>query len=245
MRLINYAVGLLLLDHLYKVDSYRLLTHNVAQIFLSPLDPPGFSYEAGQYLQVVHPDQRVSPFSIANTPQASGQLELHLLFMPGNPRAMEVMRQVQENKQLCLRGPFGNCRASRLEVERPVIFLARGTGFAPIKAVIERLLTKPSYPPMHLYWSVAGWNDLYFREQVEQWVKTLENFKFTAVLSREYLPQAKFGKVAPVVLEDHPDLSHYQVYASGPEALVYSALYDFQQHGLAKQSFYSDVFDFR
>jgi CDP-4-dehydro-6-deoxyglucose reductase len=235
-------------DHVYKVASYHLLTPTVAQIFLYPETIPGLCYAAGQYIKVVHPDQSASPFSLASAPAASSMLELHLLFLKENYRAMEVLRQVKENKQLILRGPYGSCIAQQLDCQRPLIFLARGTGFAPIKAVIEALVQQPAYPPMHFYWSVPHWRDVYLHEQLEHWAKTLPDFHFTIVLSREFLPPdktLKFGKIPAAVLQDHPDLSFYQVYASGPENMIYSALYDFQQHGLARASFHSDVFDYK
>lgn len=246
VKRIIYAVEAPLRDYIYSVEACRLLTPHVAQIFLRHPSPEPLQYEAGQYIKIVNPDQSTSPFSIANAPKDFSTIELHLLFLKDNRRAMDVFRRVKEDQQLVIRGPFGRCGVTCLAAQKPIIFLARGTGFAPIKAVIEALIQQPDYPPMHLYWSSPGWRDLYLRELIQAWMKTIRAFQFTAVLTREFLPstQAKFGALPPIVLQDYPDLSHHQVYASGPEAMIYGALDDFQQHGLVKELFYSDVFDY-
>lgn len=235
-----------LLDYIYKVEAYHLLTAHVAQIFFRCAELKPLQYKAGQYIKIVNADQSTSPFSIANAPDDFTTVELHLLFLKKNFRAMNILRRVKEEKQLVFRGPFGHCSIDCLSTQRPIIFLARGTGFAPIKAIIEALLLRSNCPPIHLYWSAPSWRDLYLRERIAYWVKTVQFFQFTAVLTREFLPteQAKFGALPTIVLQDYPDLSSHQVYASGPEEMIYAALYDFQQHGLAKEWFYSDVFEY-
>jgi CDP-4-dehydro-6-deoxyglucose reductase len=248
MKLINYEARPKLLDHVYEVKSYKLLTPHVVQIFLEPAAAP-LLYEAGQYIKVVHPDKTTSPFSIANAPEVSSTLELHLLVLKKNGKAMEIFQQVKEKKPLILRGPFGAGTPHHLDAEKPLIFIARGTGFSPIKAVIEALSQKPTYPAIHFFWSAPGWRDLYLRDLIKDWVKTLRDFQFTAVLTREFLPHeplevVKYGSVPDLVLQAYPDLASHQVYVSGPETLVYEALEAFQQKGLSRENFYSDVFDY-
>ncbi|HVY53436.1 MAG TPA: hypothetical protein VHA13_02840 [Gammaproteobacteria bacterium] len=233
-------------DFVCRLECCHQLTPQVAQIFLSN-KAACLNYQAGQYIKVVHPDLSTSPLSIANAPKKeSSCLEFHLYHPNENQRAISILNLLKENKQLILRGPFGSCTVNALAPNKPIIFLARGTGFAPIKAVIEELIQKPDYPAIHLYWSVAGWRDLYMHNLVEQWVRTLKDFHFTAVLSREVptTVTVKSGKMPEVVLQDYPDLSVYQVYASGPEAMVYAALEGMQEHGLDRKYFYSDLFDY-
>ena len=117
-----------------------------------------------------------------------------------------------------------------------------------MKAVVEELIRRPEYPRIHLYWSVPGWRDLYLRELINDWVKELRHFHFTAVLTREVMPVeagVKYGSVPELVLQDYPDLSGHQVYVSGPEKMVYASLEAFQPKGLPRESFYSDVFDYQ
>lgn len=247
MKRTNYVAHLNPSDKIYVVTEYKLLTHNVAQIFLASQSSQPLKHEAGQYIKVVHPDQTTSPFSIANAPQASSQLELHLLFLKENTKAMNILNQVKEQKTLTLRGPYGQCTPSHMAKKRPIIFIGRSTGFSPIKAVIEALIQQDDCPPIHFYWSAPGWRDLYLRDLINRWVQSLPAFHFTAVLTRELSSLeegVKFGPVAELVLQDYPDLSAHQVYVSGPETMVYPALAAFEQRGLPREYFYSDVFDF-
>lgn len=230
-------------DKIVQVEQCCSLTASIAQIFLCCVGSQPLVYEAGQYIKIVHAGLSTYPFSIASAPHVP--FELHLHHPKENIIAREILQQITEQKQLTIRGPYGSCTASRIALSRPVIFLARGTGFAPIKAVIEALIDRPDCPPIHLYWSAAGWQELYMRELVEVWVKTHSNFNYTAVLTREYIESVRFGSAAQIILQDYPDLSGYQVYASGPQAMIYPALYAFQQHGLAREWFYSDVLDYK
>ena len=177
-----------MLDKLYKIKQYRHLTPHVVQIFIQDEFLSPFIYQPGQYIKIFHPDQTLSPFSIANAPLMDGTLELHLFHSKENTKAKEMMSLVREKKELIIRGPYGKCTANHLVLDRPILFLARGTGFAPIKAIVEALSKHERYPAMHLYWAVGGWRELYLYDLVERWVQTLNNFRFTAVLTREYLP---------------------------------------------------------
>jgi CDP-4-dehydro-6-deoxyglucose reductase len=247
MKPINYGARPKLADSIYQVLDYKLLTPNVAQVFLAPKSSP-IQYQAGQYIKIVQPDQSTSPFSIANAPQADGVLEFHLLFLKENRKAWDIFQQIKEKKDLTLRGPYGQCSADHLSQNKPLIFIARSTGFSPVKAVVEELIRRPSYPSIHLYWSVPGWRDLYLRELINVWVKELRHFHFTAVLTREVMPVdagVKYGSAPELVFQDYPDFSSHQIYVSGPEKMVYSALETFQKKGLPRESFYSDVFDYQ
>ncbi len=235
-------------DYLYEVQEYKLLTPKVAQIFLSSQGKDPLHYEAGQYIKLVHPDKSTSPFSIANAPSATSLLEWQLLFLKENPKACAIFRQVKEKKPFKLRGPYGRCTVSCLQPAKPIIFIARGTGFSPIKAVIEALSQQAACPAIHFYWSVPGWRDLYLRELIQTWVSQLREFHFTAVLTREESPLlegVKYGSISDLVLQDHPDLSSCQVYMSAPERMVYSTLTAFEARGLPRECFYSDVFDYQ
>jgi CDP-4-dehydro-6-deoxyglucose reductase, E3 len=232
-------------EKVYLIKELSTLTPNVVKIVLSPESEP-MSYQAGQYIKVLLPDYSVAPLSVANAPHVNtNSLEFHLLFTSENFKAINILQQAKQQKKLIINGPYGDCTVDRLS-SKPIIFLARGTGFAPIKSVIEALLQQEQYPAMHLYWSVPGWRDIYMHDLVENWVKNLKDFRFTAVLTREtpQHPGIKFGKIPEVVLQDYPDLSSFQAYASGPEAMVYAALNGFKLHGLRQEDFYSDVFNY-
>jgi CDP-4-dehydro-6-deoxyglucose reductase len=234
-------------DQIYQVVEHQLLTPNVARFFLAASDT-SIHYQAGQYIKLVHSDGSTSPFSIANAPQEDGLLEFHLLFLKENRRASDIFQQVKERKTFKLRGPYGSCTLEHMSATKPTIFIARSTGFSPVKAVIEEQIRRGTCPPIHLYWSTPGWRDLYLRDLLHSWAEKLPAFQFTAVLTREVVPPehgAKYGSVPDLVLQDYPDLSAHQVYLSGPEKMAYAALETFQKKGLPNKCFYSDVFDYQ
>lgn len=221
----------------YSVSSISSVAPTVSQIMLRPKRSPALSYQAGQYIEVMHLDGALSPLSIACAPNPSKGLEFHLFHAEENYKANELLRLAQEEKKWTLKGPKGLCTANRLHPKKPIIFLARGTGFAPIKAVIEALISRHAILPMHFYWSVKTQQDLYLLSLLEKWEQVLPGFTFIPVLTQEtgshVLPQ--------VILRDHPDLSAYQVYASGPQPLITTAFSDFVEKGLHSEAFYSDL----
>lgn len=221
----------------YLVSSISSVAPAVSQIILRPKQSPALSYQAGQYIEVMHGEGALSPLSIACAPNSSETLEFHLFHTEQNLKANELLRLAQEEKEWTLKGPQGYCTVDRLQSKKPIIFLARGTGFAPIKAVMEALLPRHDMLPIHFYWSVKTQEDLYLLELLEKWEQTLPGFTFVPVRTQEtgshVLPQ--------VILRAHPDLTNYQVYASGPQPLITTAFSDFVEKGLHKDAFYSDL----
>lgn len=215
---------------LYNVQQVTTLAPDISQIILSSQTP--LIYDAGQYIEV-HQDTQSIPLSIANAPQQNQQLEFQLMHTPKNTAALQLLNQ----KTWQIHGPFGNCTFSKLKKNLPIIFLARGTGFAPIKAIIERFITARLFPPFYFYWSVPTDAQLYLQSRLQHWQQILPTFVYKPIFT------AQTGSHIPptFILAEHPDLSHFQVYVSGPKPLVQTALADFTQRGLARENFYSDV----
>ncbi len=229
----------------YEVMSRELIANDITRIFLRPLQHAGVFYQAGQYLKVLHSTGAVSPLSIANAPEENFSLELHLSHPIDNALAQDILRFTQEEKKWIVRLPYGNCTLSELYDEQPIIFLARGTGFASIKAIIEGMKRFKVYPRMHLYWSVTSPSELYMDELVMTWTRELKQFSYTPVLSQPH-PQwtGQTGLLQEAVLSDYPDLENYRVYISAPEPIVHDVLHVFQQAGMQRKFYYSDVFDY-
>jgi CDP-4-dehydro-6-deoxyglucose reductase, E3 len=212
------------------------LTRHISRLVLQPASLRSLSYQAGQYITVIHKDNSESPMSIASAPAESGIIELHVSHPPKNNRAHDILRMVDQDGQLELRGPFGGCTIERVRVDLPLIFFVRGTGFAPVKAILEAMTGIQRDQPMHLYWAAAQ-EDFYLLENIKHWGKAFSDFRFTQLPSRS----AEQHKLQHAVMSDYPDLSGYQVYASGPVEMVRLALPAFLQHGLQREHFYSDV----
>jgi CDP-4-dehydro-6-deoxyglucose reductase len=228
----------LLNQFIYSVSEVVSLARHVSRLKLKPSSLSNtITYQAGQYIKVIHHNDDDSPLSIAAKPNAFQQIELHLSHAPKNQQAQDILAMVKADSVLSLTGPYGVCTRARLSLDRPLIFFVRGTGFAPVKALLEELSEMPQCPPLHLYWGVASQDDFYLPELIKAWEKQFADFRFTPMVSRS----ADQHQLHHAVLQDYPDLSHMEVYASGGEEMVFSALEVFQQHGLEKGLFYSDM----
>jgi CDP-4-dehydro-6-deoxyglucose reductase len=228
----------LLNQFVYSVQDVVLIARHVSRLSLSVSpDASAILYQAGQYIKVIHQNNEESPLSIASAPVNPRSIELHLSHAPKNQQAHDILAMADAKHALILSGAYGACTVSRLLLDRPILFFVRGTGFAPVKAVLEEMTALTNCPPIHLYWGVASPDDFYLPELISGWEKYFANFRFTPMVSRS----ADQHQLHHAVLKDYPDLSLLQVYASGGEEMVFSAFEIFQQHGLPKARFYSDM----
>lgn len=224
--------------HPYRVYESHRLTPRVTQFILQPESHALLAHQAGQYIKVIHKDGYESPLSIACSPDATRRIELHVSHPEKNPRAQEILRMANDENALLLSGPFGKCTYSRLNPDLPILFYARGTGFAPIKAILEESLPLQKVKS-HFFWGVADVNDLYLQEMIKQWIQTYPHFRYTSVVCRT----VDQHRLCDAVLQQYPDLSQFQVYASGPKEMVLSASHDLGHHGLKQERLFSDVLD--
>jgi CDP-4-dehydro-6-deoxyglucose reductase len=214
-------------------------------------------YRAGQFIEFILKDGARRSYSIATSPHADEQIQLHIRHMPGGAftDALFGAKQpaVKERDILRMEGPLGTFFL-REDNRRPIVLLASGTGFAPIKAIAEYIFHKrwnvdePDRPalPVVLYWGCRTRRDLYMDALPAQWAREQPNFTYVPVLSDatpEDAWQGRTGFVHRAVMEDLPDLSQHQVYACGAPIMVDSARKDFiAKCGLPEEQFFADAF---
>jgi CDP-4-dehydro-6-deoxyglucose reductase, E3 len=206
-------------------------------------------YLAGQFVELIMRDGTRRSYSMACAPHLADQVELHVRHMPGGrfTDALFGVAQpsVKERDILRFEGPLGTFFL-REDSVKPIVLLASGTGFAPIKAVVEHAIFKSITRPMTLYWGGRRPHDLYMAELCQRWAAEMPHFRFVPVVS-DALPEdgwtGRTGFVHRAVMEDFPDLSAFQVYACGSPVVVDSARRDFVAHcGLAADEYYADSF---
>lgn len=202
-------------------------------------------YRAGQYIEFLLKDGKRRSYSMANAPHLDAQISLHIRHMPGGLFTDQVFSTLKERDILRFEGPHGSFFL-REDSDKPIILLASGTGFAPIKALMEHLIFIESQRPVTLYWGGRRPTDLYMHTLCEAWTQTLPHFKYVPVISNAEAAdawQGRTGFVHQAVMADHADLSSYQVYACGAPIVVESAQRDFvQQCHLPADEFYADSF---
>jgi len=204
-----------------------------------------FVYHAGQYIEFLLQGGVRRSYSMANAPHLIGQgLELHIRHMPGGTFTDHVFGAMKERDILRVEGPFGSFYL-REDSAKPIVLLASGTGFAPIKAIIEQMQLKGSTRAATLYWGGRRPADLYMDDWVKAKLAEMPNLRYVPVVSNALIEdnwQGRTGFVHRAVLQDLPDLSGHQVYACGAPVVVDSARTDYVIAGLPEDEFYADAF---
>lgn len=231
-----------------RVSSLVRASHEVMVLRLQLPTSEVFRYHAGQYIEFLLRDGDRRAYSMANAPHTQAvnpSVELHIRHMPDGKFTEHVFGAMKEREILRVEGPYGSFFL-REDSSKPMILLASGTGFAPIKALIEHMQFKGITRPAVLYWGGRRPADLYMNDWVLAKVTELPNLKYIPVIS-DALPEdhwsGRTGFVHKSVLEDFPDLSAHQVYACGAPIVVDSARVEYRALAdLPAEEFFADSF---
>lgn len=229
-----------------RVMQKRQLAHDVAELKLKLPASERMQFLAGQYIDVLLKDGRRRSFSLANPPHHDEFLELHVRHVPGGLFTDYVFNTMKEKALLRIEGPLGGFFL-REESPRPIILMGGGTGFAPLKGIIEHGFEIGLDRPMHLYWGARAREDLYLDALPRRWAEEHPGFRYTPVLS-EPLPDdawtGRIGFVHEAVVADYADLSGHDVYMSGPPPMIEAAKKAFAEHGLPADQLFYDSFEY-
>ena len=165
-----------------KLIEKTLLAPDVMRLVLQPPRAQTLSRLPGQYLDVMLPEGKRRAFSIANAPHSGTWIELHVRQVAGGDFTHHVFTDLNVGSLLRVEGPLGTF-VPREHSERPMIFVAGGTGFAPIKTLIEHFLHLGTRRPMSLYWGARTPQELYLRELPEHWIRANSTLRFVPVIS--------------------------------------------------------------
>ncbi len=232
-----------------RVVSLLRVSHDVMVVKLQLPNTEPMQFKAGQYIEFMLRDGSRRSYSMANAPHTlehnSPMLELHIRHMPGGKFTDLVFSTIKEKDILRAEGPYGSFYL-REDSDKPMVLLASGTGFAPIKALIEHMQHQSIKRPATLYWGGRRPADLYMADWIETQLRAMPQLKFVPVISNAEAEDqwtGRTGFVHQAVLEDHPDLSSFQVYACGAPVVIESALKDFiSKAGLQHDDFCADSF---
>ena len=228
------------------------MTRPAADVAVLQLQLPAtetFKFYAGQYVELILKDGKRRSYSMANPPHSAAALELHIRHLPGGLFTDHVFgmgaTQMKEREILRIEGPLGSFFL-REDSDLPIVMLASGTGFAPIKSIIEHMVHQGIKRPVTLYWGGRRPADLYMHALAQSWAATIPNFTYVPVVSDALAEDAWTGRTGFVhraVMEDFPDLAGHQVYACGAPIVVDSARREFVAHcKLPDDAFFADSF---
>ncbi|HVW67441.1 MAG TPA: 2Fe-2S iron-sulfur cluster-binding protein [Steroidobacteraceae bacterium] len=246
-----------------RIARTELLAPDVMRVWLRLPVVETLRFQAGQYVDVLLEGGRRRSFSIASPPHDSNLLELHVRRVPGggftdrlfiatdtagqSPSARDPKHDpLTAGSLLRIEGPIG--QFTYRPSAAPVLMIAGGTGFAPLKSILRHLLeTEKTERDIHFYWGARQQQDLYEETLILDWVRHHPHLHFTAVLSNATRPGAahrRLGWVHEAVLADHPDLTSFDVYAAGPPALIEAIRSTFPTRGLGEDRLRFDSFDY-
>lgn len=229
-----------------RVTRIENMNEDVLRLFLKLPKTERLQFLPGQYIDIFMPGGKRRSFSLANAPQHDEMLELHVRYYDGGLFSDYAFHQLKEKALLRFEGPLGTFFL-REDTGRPIIMIAGGTGFAPVKSIMEYMLETGIKRPVYFYWGARRKKDLYLDEVAESWAAEHEHIHYVPVLSEpgpDDQWQGKTGLVHEAVLEDFNDLEGYEVYACGPPPMVHAAHDTFVERGMNSEDIFSDSFEF-
>lgn len=219
------------------------LTDEIHRIRIVPESGELFSFKGGQYLYLLLPDGKRIPLSIASGEQAS-YIELHIRLIEGHQLAADMIELFKTAKRIHVEGPYGKCFLD--EGESPVVIIAGGTGFSPMKSLLESEFAKNAKRPLALYLGVEKEEDLYQADIIANW-PNLANFSFVPVVNKpgkEWQGETGFPHTAAIkTFQD--SLADSEFFISGSEPMVMSVYQSLLDHEVPKNQIHSDILDIK
>ena len=231
-------------EYTAKVISMQKATADVMIVKLAVSGGEPIRYYAGQYLNIILPDGDQRSFSFATAPHENDVIELQIRLIPGGKFTTHVFNEMKVGDTVRFEGPLGSFFL-REDSDKPIIFVAGATGFAPVKSMVEHAFHVGLKRKIILYWGVRSLSDLYLPELPRRWAAEHPNFTFVPVLSAP-APEdhwtGRTGLVHEAILADFPNLAGHQIYACGSVKMVEAAHPAFKAHGLQQDDCFSDAF---
>jgi CDP-4-dehydro-6-deoxyglucose reductase len=231
-----------------RIEHTQRWSHDVLGVFLRlPVAEP-FPFAPGQYLDVMLSGGRRRSFSIASPPHDARLLELHVRRVTGGvwtePLFAELVADPARKPLLSIEGPLGQF-VYRADTCAPMLLVGGGTGLAPLKSILRHVIENDLGRDLTLYWGVRSERDLYAHAELEALAARAANLRYRAVLS-EAGPdwRGRRGWVHDAVRGDLGSLAGYDIYASGPPAMIAAIRGEFPRCGADAERLFFDSFDY-
>ncbi|MEZ5458364.1 MAG: FAD-binding oxidoreductase [Steroidobacteraceae bacterium] len=232
-----------------RIAAKTLLAPDVLRVDLRLPAVEPLAFRAGQYLDVLLDGDRRRSFSIASPPHDAALLELHVRRVDGGGFTQRLFDELDVGALLRIEAPIGQFAYERSEA--PLLLVAGGTGFAPIKSILRTELETGAVGggtrPVHLFWGARQPVDVYEDSLLRRWADAHPRLRYTAVLSEATTTDAahqRLGWVHEVVLREYPAIADCDAWVAGPPALIDAARAAFTAAGLPAGRLRFDSFDY-
>lgn len=223
-----------------KIEVLQKITDDVIRVILRLPPTSNFKFLAGQYVNIIKGNIKRS-YSIANMLRDDNKIEFYIKKYETGVMSDYFFSKATENDLLRLEGPLGTFFYRKKSSIKNIIFLATGTGIAPIKALLEQFNQTPEDyidKKIWLFWGAKYKSDIFLNLSYDK-----INFNFIPVLSRENGNwQGESGYVQDALIKKSIDLLNSQVYACGSNDMILSAKKLLIENNLKEHNFYSDAF---
>ncbi|OHC67865.1 MAG: ferredoxin-NAD reductase [Rhodocyclales bacterium GWA2_65_20] len=231
------------MEYYGRVAAMDKLGYDVMRVRIALPHGRKVDFKAGQYINVMLADGQRRAFSFATPPHENDFIELHVRLVEGGRFTTHVFEQMKVGDAIRFEAPLGDFVLR--ESDRPIVFVAGATGFAPVKSMVEDAFDRGLKRPIYLYWGVRQLRDLYMPDLPAQWAREHDNFKFVPVLS-DAAPEdhwsGRTGLVHEAILQDFPSLKGYELYACGSVKMVEAVFPHFKAQGAEDGMCFSDAF---
>ena len=229
-------------DYRAKVLSCKPLNEDVYHVRLEAPENKSFEYSAGQYLFIKMAEDDTRPYSIASPPGDGSTLEMHIRDIPGNDFCTQVLERLKTQSHIDVMLPEGACTLARASGERPLLFIAGGTGFAPFNAMIQQALAENFSKAIELYWGAKTEEDLYLLNEVRSW--SASQFNFNPVVQEPSSDwQGMTGFVHEAAFANNDDLTAYDIFIGGSSAMVFNVYRQLRARQVPGTQIFSDMLD--
>jgi CDP-4-dehydro-6-deoxyglucose reductase len=241
-----------------RIARTQALSHDVLGVWLQLPVAEAFTFEPGQYIDIMLSGGRRRSFSIASPPHDSRPLELHVRRVAGGEFTDRLFHQNPERTLLTMEGPLGQF-AYRDQppggepqggqppgsTAPPMLLIGGGTGIAPLISILRHVIENGIDRDMRVYWGVRSERDLYAHARLEKLKVRAARMRYVPVLSEPSLAwRGRSGWVHEAALQDIDDLDAHEVYAAGPPAMIAAVQREFRARGVAASRLYFDSFDY-
>lgn len=218
-------------NHVMKVVKVNFLAPQIIQLLMQAEHP--ITYTAGNYVMLGFSDDNLKPFSIASAPREDGLIECHIR-KQSDSEWMEKLFMVAAGDTLVMQGP--KPQMALQQTHEAIIFVAGGTGFAPMKAILEESIRQNIQVPISFYWGARIAEDLYMHDWMIDLSQKHPHIEYIPVISEDTEHwQGETGLVHKKMLEQHPNLSHSTIYMCGPWDMTQTAKQEFIAAGAKEE----------